>query len=159
MDGIPQSTRFLAAGVASNVVFLTGYNFAISIFEHLGHPASTIYAVYYLCYIPVGHALMSLFVFGWPAEYLPSLMANAPIGITAMGIGTVVTGYLSGIQFDGMVEDWKASMFGREPPPPEEEGEFYAGLVVMVITGVWSYVLSIYVNSAKPEAKDDKKEL
>ena len=47
----------------------------------------------------------------------------------------------------------------------EEEGEFYSSLVVMVATGVWCYVLSLYVNAAKPEEgtkhseKDPGKEL
>eukprot|EP00581_Thalassiosira_minuscula_P018168 CAMPEP_0183715452 /NCGR_PEP_ID=MMETSP0737-20130205/9664_1 /TAXON_ID=385413 /ORGANISM="Thalassiosira miniscula, Strain CCMP1093" /LENGTH=80 /DNA_ID=CAMNT_0025944547 /DNA_START=349 /DNA_END=591 /DNA_ORIENTATION=+ len=74
-----------------------------------------------------------------------------------MAIGTALTGFLSKMEFDGMVDDWMASAFGTPHPPKEEEGEFYASLVVMVVTGVWSYVLSQYVNAAKePEKKGEK---
>lgn len=132
----------------------------------MGYPASTIYAVFYTFYIPVGHLFQCLFVFGWPSEYLPSLMSNAPIGLTAMAIGTALTGFLSKIEFQAKVEDWISSTFGTEMHDhSEEEGEFYSSLVVMVATGVWCYVLSLYVNAAKPEEgtkhseKDPGKEL
>mmetsp|Transcript_12306 Transcript_12306/g.25262 ORF Transcript_12306/g.25262 Transcript_12306/m.25262 type:complete len:147 (+) Transcript_12306:398-838(+) len=133
---------------------MVGYNVSVAHFEPLGYPASTIYAVFYLLYIPVGHALTSMFVFGWPEDYLPSLAANAPIGLTAMAIGSMLTGFLSKVGFDAMVEDWKESFLGIVPSQKSEEGEFYASLVVMVVTGVWCYVLSLYVNSAKPEDKE-----
>ena len=64
------------------------------------------------------------------------------------------------------LEDWISSTFGTEMHDhSEEEGEFYSSLVVMVATGVWCYVLSLYVNAAKPEEgtkhseKDPGKEL
>lgn len=166
LEGIPQSTRFLAVGVAGQVIFMAGLNFSMLTFEPLGYPASTIYAAFYLCYIPVGHLLQSLFVFGWPADYLPSLMANVPIGLTAMAIGTALTGFLSKIEFNATAEDWISSTFGTETHDheQEEEGEFYSSLVVMVATSVWTYLLSVYINSAKPEdkhkvEKDPAKEL
>ena len=137
---------------------MTGYNFSVLTFEPLGYPASTIYAVFYACYIPVGHLLQCLFVFGWPKDYLPSLMSNAPIGLTAMAIGTALTGFLSDMDFNAKAEDWISYAFGtRQHDHSEEEGEFYASLVVMVVTSVWSYVLSLYVNAAEP-AEDGKAE-
>ena len=121
----------------------------------MGYPASTIYAVFYTFYIPVGHLFQCLFVFGWPADYLPSLMSNAPIGLTAMAIGTALTGFLSKIEFNSLAEDAISSAFGTEPRDhSEEEGEFYSSLIVMVATGVWCYVLSLYVNAAKPAEKE-----
>mmetsp|Transcript_14101 Transcript_14101/g.30653 ORF Transcript_14101/g.30653 Transcript_14101/m.30653 type:complete len:145 (+) Transcript_14101:463-897(+) len=133
---------------------MTGYNFSVMTFEPLGYPASTIYAVFYTCYIPVGHIMQCLFVFGWPKDYLSSLMSNAPIGLTAMAIGTALTGFLSKIEFNALAEDWISSAFGTEKHDhSEEEGEFYSSLVVMVATGVWCYVLSLYVNAAEPEKK------
>lgn len=160
-----QSVRFLAIGAASQVLFMTGYNFSVLTFEPMGYAAATIYAVFYAFYIPIGHVLQCLFVFGWPADYLPSLMANAPIGLTAMAIGTALTGFLSKIEFNATAEDWISSIFGTEMHDhSEEEGEFYSSLVVMVATGVWCYVLSLYVNAASPQEakkaeKDPAKEL
>jgi len=123
----------------------------------MGHPASTIYAIFYTIYIPVGHAMQALCVFGWPDKYIPSLMANAPIGITSMCIGTALTGFLSQIHFNAMAEDWIASILGmNKPTSEEEEGEFYSSLVVMAATGVWCYVLSLYVNSDKKTAAKEK---
>jgi len=87
-------------------------------------------------------------------------MSNAPIGLTAMALGTVLTGFLSKIGFDGMVEDLAASAFGRKvanDDSQEEGGEFYASLVVLVVTSVWSYLLSLYVNAA-PAAEKVKEE-
>ena len=137
---------------------------SVMTFEPMGYPASTIYAAFYTAYIPIGHLLTCLFVFGWPADYLPSLMANAPIGLTAMAIGTGLTGFLSKVGFNATVEDWISVTFGTEPPDNEQEGEFYSSLVVMVATGVWCFVLSLYVNAEKEPAeqkgkKDPKKEL
>ena len=136
LNNISQSIRFLVNGVLGQVIFMTGYNISASTFEPMGYPASTIYAVFYLCYIPVGHALQCLFVFGWPKEYVPSLMSNAPIGLSAMAIGTMLTGFLSRVEFNSRAEDWITSTLGTEPKDEEEGGEFYSTLVVMIATCV-----------------------
>ncbi|KAL7542171.1 hypothetical protein ACHAXR_011576 [Thalassiosira sp. AJA248-18] len=142
---------------------MAGYNFSVMTFEPMGYPASTIYATFYTFYIPVGHLLTLLFVFGWPADYLSSLMANAPIGVTAMAIGTALTGFLSKIEFNATVEDLISSALGNPPlDHSQQEGEFYSSLAVMVATGIWCFVLSLYVNAEKPaekEKKDPAKEL
>ena len=144
---------------------MTGYNFSALTFEPLGYPASTIYAIFYMCYIPVGHALQCLFVFGWPKDYVSSLMSNAPIGLSAMAIGTMLTGFLSKVEFNERAEEWISSTLSTDPNHKAEEGgEFYSSLMVMVATGVWCYVLSLYVNAVKPEEKqkaekDPEKEL
>ncbi|KAL3776195.1 hypothetical protein ACHAW5_008558 [Stephanodiscus triporus] len=163
---ISQSIRFLAIGVVSQGLFMTGYNFSLSTLEPLGYSASTIYAMFYTFYIPVGHLLQCFFVFGWPDEYLPSLMSNVPIGLTAMAIGTALTAFLSKVRFNATAEDWISLALGTEPRDrSKDEGEFYSSLVVMIATGVWCYVLSLYVNAtpvptAKANAeKDPAKEL
>jgi hypothetical protein len=149
LHNFSQLVRFLTVGVVSQALFMTGYNFSVMTFEPLGYAASLIYAVFYTFYIPVGHLLQCFFVIGWPAEYLPSLMSNAPIGLTAMAIGMALTGFLSKVRFNAAAKDWISSTFGTEPhDPKEEEGEFYSSLVVMIATGVWCYVLSVYVNAA-----------
>jgi ABC-type transport system involved in multi-copper enzyme maturation permease subunit len=171
LNQISQTIRFFANGILSQTLFMAGYNLSVLHFEHLGYPASTIYAVFYMLYIPIGHLLGCLLVFGWPNNYLASLLSNAPVGLTAMAIGSVLTGFLSKMEFDIMVENWMANQFGTKKPEEEEEGEFYASLVVMVVTGVWTYILSTYVNStsddksakkdgvALPYGKDHEKEL
>jgi hypothetical protein len=146
-----------------------GYNLSIHHFEHL-YPASTIYAVFYALYIPIGHFLGCIFVFGWPENYIGNLASNAPVGLSAMAVGTILTGFLSRMEFDAMVEDWMGQMRGKLDDGEKEESEFYASLVVMVVTGVWTYLLCMYVNSteespttkqtvASPYYKDPEKEL
>lgn len=139
------------------------YNSAIDRFEE-SYAASTIYAVTYLLFIPVSHALMSCIVFGWPAQYVKSLMSNAPVGLSAIVIGAACTAYLDRVGFQILAEDWIQTYITGAPSPPEEtddppesSGEFYSSLVVMVITGVWSYFLSVLVNAPTPAP--EKKEL
>ena len=96
-------------------------------------------------------------MFGWPDNYFANLASNAPVGLSAMAVGTVLTGFLSKIEFDGKVESWMAQFSGSPIEEKEEEGEFYASLVVMVVTGVWTYLLCMYVNSSGDEKKGSKK--
>jgi len=162
---VPQQIRFGIAGFLSNLIFMVWYNGAIDRFEkHFA--ASTIYAVTYLFFIPVSHALMSCIVFGWPTRYIKSLMSNAPIGLTAIVIGAACTAYLDRIGFQILAEEWieyyimgvsSRPNMEETDDPPQASGEFYSSLVVMVITGVWSYVLSVLVNA--PPAAPEKKQL
>lgn len=135
------------------------YNKAVTHF-HLIAP-STIYSVVYFCFIPIGHALVSLLVFGWPEKYFPSLISNFPIGLTAIAIGSVLTAYLDKIDLNTRIEDYIRDNFSFSKMPAradEEQGEFYSSLLVLVVTSVWTYLLSVYVNSP-PQSKYDKKEL
>ena len=98
--------------------------------------------------------LQCLFVFGWPKDYLPSLLSNAPIGLSAMVIGTGLTGFLSKVEFNAMAEDVISSILGSEPHDhTEDEGEFYSSLIVMVVTGVYCFVLGLVVNKPEEEKK------
>ena len=152
--------RFGVAGLLSNVIFMIVYNGCIAWFEDL-YAASFIYSVVYFCFIPVSHALTSLLVFGWPSgRYIQSLLSNYPIGLTAIALGAWCTAYLDRIAFNERVEDFirENMSFAEEAATDEDEkGEFYSSLVVMVITSVWSYVLSVMVNT--PSTDKDKKEL
>jgi hypothetical protein len=38
-----------------------------------------------------------------------------------------------------------------------DEGEFYSSIVVLIVTSIWTFLLSIYVNT--PPDHDEKKEL
>jgi hypothetical protein len=140
---------------------MVAYNKAVYTFEHMAHP-STIYSVVYLIFIPLGHAAVSLLVFGWPEKYLFSLLSNSPIGLTALAIGAMLTAYLDRIHFEQTVEEFIRNnfTFSSMPPladDPNHQSEFYSSLLVLVVTSIWSYVLSIYVNS--PPKKSEKKEL
>ena len=146
------------AGFLSNATFLAGFNVLVESFaNHDTLPASRIYSLWYCCFIPLAHAINSLLVFGWPEPYLPSLLSNAPIGLTAMTIGTLLTGYLDRLRFDSYVEEFLAShvplFLQPSPPSPnnneeEEDGEFYSSLLVMAVTGIFSYLASAYANSS-----------
>ncbi|CAB9530661.1 expressed unknown protein [Seminavis robusta] len=165
LHAIPQGIRFPLAGAIGNVLFLTGFNACVTAFESTPSvTASHIYAGFFCCFIPVSHALTCLLVFGWPTgHYVSSLAANAPIGLTAMALGTVATGYFDSIHLEHKIDQFLLENgIVSQPEPDEERSEFYSSLVVMVITGIWSFVLSVYVNSSSSTTtatKDDKKEL
>ena len=155
--------RFGAQGVIGNVLFLVLYNGAVGYLEDV-YAASTIYSLVFFWYIPVGHAISSMLVFGWPSPYLPSLLKNYPIGLTTMALGAFTTAYLDDVQFNESCEDFiRAHLQFMAPMSTDEDdkGEFYSSLLVSILTGVWSYALSVWVNSSsqKNTASDEKKEL
>eukprot|EP00542_Grammatophora_oceanica_P011368 CAMPEP_0194033772 /NCGR_PEP_ID=MMETSP0009_2-20130614/6317_1 /TAXON_ID=210454 /ORGANISM="Grammatophora oceanica, Strain CCMP 410" /LENGTH=186 /DNA_ID=CAMNT_0038674493 /DNA_START=188 /DNA_END=748 /DNA_ORIENTATION=- len=155
---VPMQVRFLSVGAFGNILFMYAYNIAVINFEDRGYAPSTIYSITYAAYIPVGHFLTSILVFGWPKQYFASLLSNFPIGITAIMLGATCTAYLDQIGFEDMADDWiDHKLLGKPVTPEEEKGEFYSSLVVMIITSVWTYVLSVMVNS--PSSPPDKKEL
>jgi hypothetical protein len=143
----------------------------------------TIYSVVYLIFIPVSHAIISLLVFGWPERYIRSLMSNAPVGLTAIVLGASLTAYLDQIEFnvwvqEAMVEYWRFLGYPMDAPteavtvPPGVEGgdsslssspstatggEFYSSIFVLIVTGIWTFVLSVMVNA--PAESLEKKEL
>jgi hypothetical protein len=140
---------------------MVAYNSAIVQFEGLA-TSSAIYSIVYLIFIPIGHACISLLVFGWPERYLPSLLSNAPVGLAAIALGAGLTAYLDQIEFNKMVVDakseyWSYLGYNVERSPEDEKGEFYSSLFVLLITGVWTFVLSVVINS--PSEPSDKKEL
>jgi len=137
------------------------YNSAVLMFEHQ-IKVTTIYAIVYFVFIPLGHLFVSLLVFGWPERYAASLMSNFPIGLTALAIGGVLTGYLDEIQFSDRIDDFIRDHFTFHQMPPrsansDSKNEFWSSLLVLVVTSLWTYVLSIYVNSGP--TKSEKKEL
>jgi hypothetical protein len=77
--------------------------------------------------------------------------------IRAIGLGGGLTAYLDSIQFNEMTADYVHKNFNLPNLPSGSEGEFYSSIVVLIVTSLWTYVLSIYVNS--PPEKSEKKEL
>jgi hypothetical protein len=153
--------RFGLNGFLSNVLFMFAYNLVVVQFDGAA-TASTIYSIVYLIFIPITHASISLLVFGWPDRYIPSLMSNTPIGLTAIAIGAALTSYLDRVEFNKLVVDlmaiqWSYLGYNVEPSPEDEKGEFYSSLVVLFITGIWTFGLSFVINS--PSEPSEKKEL
>lgn len=160
LHSVPMHVRFGINGFISNVGFMVAYNTAVVQFQEKAE-ASTIYSVVYLIFIPVSHALISTLVFGWPEKYLSSLMSNAPIGLTAIALGAMLTAYLDKISFNTLVADllaksWSSMGYETDTTPLNDKGEFYSSLLVLLITGVWTFVLSVVINS--PSEKSEKKE-
>jgi hypothetical protein len=125
--------------------------------------ASTIYSVVYFIFIPFGHLTANLLVFGWPDRYFQSLLSNFPIGLTAIAIGSLLTAYLDQIHFNQSIEEYVYDNWTFRKMPDQrrelvsEKSEFYSSVVVLAVTSVWTYILSIWVNSHP--TKSEKKEL
>jgi hypothetical protein len=137
------------------------YNWALVMFEDK-FIAPNIYAAVYLVFIPISHFMVSILVFGWPEHYCNSLLNNFPIGLTAIALGTALTAYLDSIQFSKRVDEYVIANFTFLHLTPKEEkeeekSEFWSSLVVLAVTSIWTYILSIVVNQVP--AKSDKKEL
>jgi hypothetical protein len=182
LNNVPLHIRFGLNGFLTNALFMIAYNYAVVQFENLAS-SSTIYATVYLIFIPISHACISLLVFGWPERYLRSLMSNAPVGLTAIVLGASLTAYLDEIEFnrwvaEAMMEYWKMMGYrveslprlAEEEPQPQQQllgppgkdgsaksGEFYSSIFVLIVTGIWTFVLSVFVNA--PQESLEKKEL
>lgn len=153
--------RFGLNGFLSNVLFMVAYSEAVVQFNAVA-TASTIYSITYFFFIPVQHAFLSILVFGWPERYIPSLLSNTPIGLTSILLGAVLTEYLdennfNGLAVDAIAKNWRYLGYEVEPSKEEEKGEFYSSLVVLFATGVWTFILSVFVNSSRKSTH--KKEL
>jgi len=144
---VPLSFRFGFNGLLSNILFMISYNYIVA--RNPTVEASKIYAVLYLVFIPVSHLLAAVLVFGWPERYFSSLLSNLPIGITAIAIGSGLTAYLDHLDFNERIEEFirENYNFTHMPPRPQDEkSEFYSSLLVLSVTSVWTYVLSVYIN-------------
>jgi hypothetical protein len=162
---VSMKVRYLAYGSLSNVLFLLMYNWAVTNFGDVYVP-STIYAIIYLVFIPIQHAMASCMVFGWPQRYFASLTANVPIGLTAIALGSYLTAFLDRVDFDDSAQDvvrqlrvaaadgavaQSKTTTNKEP----SNGEFYSSLVVLIVTSFWSFILAVIVN-ANPETSEKK---
>ena len=158
LNDVPIKIRFGVAGILSNFLFLTGYQKSIDIFEPMGYSVSMIYSIFYMLYIPVGHLQTCLLVFGWPSEYLSSLLSNIPIGVTSMILGATATGWLDANHFDEriflLLQDYAMFLVGKQELVLEEVQGKYSSIVVMLLTGGWTYILTSMVMSPKKDKED-----
>jgi hypothetical protein len=167
LNKVPLQFRFGLTGLLSNVLFMVAYNASVLHFSQSSgnnnnyYKASTIYSVVYLLFIPISHLLTCLLVFGWPPKYVPSLVSNFPIGLTALAIGSFLTSYLDSIDFNYRIEEYIRDnySFSKMPArnPVEGSDEFYSSLLVLAVTSLWTYALSVYINA--PPAVSEKKQL
>ena len=81
---------------------------------------------------------------------------NAPIGLSSTFIGTVCTGALDKMKFDAKVNGLLNGIFMSESSNTDGDGQFFTSILVMIITGIWSFVLSMIVNAPKKENKGEK---
>jgi hypothetical protein len=161
LNRVPLQFRFGFNGLLSNGLFMVAYNSSVLHFSHHGYKASTIYSIVYLLFIPISHVMVSLLVFGWPTRYLPSLLSNFPIGLTALAIGSLLTSYLDALDFNYRIEEYIRDnySFSKMPArtPTDDRDEFYSSIVVLAVTSLWTYALSVYINA--PPALSEKKQL
>ena len=84
-------------------------------------------------------------------------------GLTAIALGSFLTAYLDQIDFDQSVKSLLTSTGLKTPSADngssqqKESSEFYTSFFVLVVTSLWSFLLSVLVNS--PAATTEKKEL
>ncbi|KAL3945895.1 MAG: hypothetical protein SGBAC_000046 [Bacillariaceae sp.] len=81
------------------------------------------------------------------------LHPNTPIGVTAIILGAVLTEYLDENDFNKLADDviaknWNYLGYEVEIVPEKDKGEFYSSLLVLFVTGIWTYFLSVFVNSS-----------
>jgi len=154
---IPMQIRFGISGTLSNLIFVLLYNYSVPRLDPY-MATSTTYSIVYLLLIPVSHALNNLLVFGWPLQYIKSFLSNFPIGLSAIVIGALGTAYLDRIRFEAIADDFVRrfqQQHSQEAVKEQELGEFYSSLVIMTVTGIWTYVISVMVNvSSEPHQKE-----
>lgn len=79
-----------------------------------------------------------------------------PIGFGGIAIGTLCTGILDKLEFDDFMRGVLSGL-GLMTFEKDDDGNMFSSLLVMIITGVWGYVLSTIVNGKKPpKTKTDK---
>jgi len=153
---IPMQIRFVISGTISNLFFMLLYNYSVPRLDPY-MATSTIYSIVYLFLIPISHALNNLLVFGWPLQYIKSLLSNFPIGLSAIVIGALGTAYLDRIRFEAMANHFVRRLQQQQSSQEVEQelGEFYSSLIITMVTGIWTYVISMMVNlSSKPHQKE-----
>ena len=80
-----------------------------------------------------------------------------PIAFGGIAIGTICTVILDQLAFDDFM---RSLLSGLRLMTFEEDddGNMFSSLLVMIVTGVWGYVLSTMVNGKKPTKKKTDKD-
>lgn len=157
LNDIPLPVRFAISGIVGNGIFMLVYNLSLQSFQQFAG-AGTIFAIVQFGCIILNHFLNVGIVFGWPKDYLTSLLSNMPVGLSALVLGALTTSTLDLIDFDYKVN----SVFGlieEETQNEEEKSGFWGSIVAMAVTGIFSYVALNVVNKSSSSDVGKKKEL
>lgn len=154
LEQVPNVIRFVMSGVIGNVFFMFAYNRAYAIFSSQ-LDASVIFSVVQFFCIILNHFLNVSLVFGYPDNYIASLLSNMPVGLSSLAIGAGTTSWLQKSDFDETLNDW----FSMESDESGEAGSFWTSLAVMAITGIYNYVVLNIVNKPSTGKEEGKKEL
>merc|ERR1711865_788516 len=124
---------------------IAGYNTAVdNSYVASVLTVTQIYAVCYSIFIPINHAIVSLLVFGWPPQY-----------VSAMLLGTILIGYFETIQLEQQIDQFLVR--SGIVTVADEPRELYCSILVMIITGIWSYLLAQYANNTDKKKTNKKK--
>jgi hypothetical protein len=159
LHNIPQAVRFPMAGIVNTVGFMLSLSIGNKLLKD-SLPASTIYSLSSILYLPIGHAVTSLFVFGWPKPYLKNLLINLPVGMSGTAMGSFCTGLLVSYEFDSKVKSLlqMLNLVAYDGENQEkDDGQAYTNIAVIIVTGIWGYFISVLVNGSKPPTKMAKK--
>jgi hypothetical protein len=151
------------AGIVNTVGFMIALSIGNTLLKD-SFPVSTIYSLSSILYLPVGHAITSLFVFGWPKPYLKNLLINLPVGMSGTAMGSFCTGLLVSYEFDSKVKRFLRMLnIGVAEVDDDDDGgigQTYTNIAVIIVTGIWGYFVSVLVNGSKqPTKKQHEKEL
>mmetsp|Transcript_258 Transcript_258/g.274 ORF Transcript_258/g.274 Transcript_258/m.274 type:complete len:214 (-) Transcript_258:230-871(-) len=157
LQDVSQDLRYFACGAMNTVGFMLFLTMANLCF-HETYSASSIYSFSSFIFIPIGHATSSLTVFGWPDKYFQNLAMNAPIGVSATLIGSLSTEYLDRVGFDSVCYGALRSVISSLDKQEDDgdDGNIFSTILVMIVTGIWGYLLSNFVNSNPKPKKIDK---
>ena len=153
LEDIPLPIRFVISGVTGNAIFLMVYNMALSALKEF-YDAGIIFSVVQFGCIILNHFLNVGIVFGWPDNYLTSLLSNMPVGLTSLALGAWLAGTLERNQFDFQIK------FGLGLLAEGEEdlaGGLLASIAVMSVTGVYNYIVLNLINNPKSGNEEDEK--
>eukprot|EP00957_Ditylum_brightwellii_P066110 5014933-Ditylum_brightwellii.AAC.1 len=151
--------RFALSGLVGTIFFMGFYNWAYATFQSVASASQVFAVVQFLCII-VNHFLNVGIIFGWPSNYIGSLMSNMPVGLISLGLGAFSMDQMEKADFDGKMGDllgFGGSSIANDGG--EEKGGIFSSIAVVAITGVFNYVALNIVNAPPPESKEPEKEL
>ena len=157
LKNVPLVVRFVLSGVIGNACFMSAYNRAFGLFSSK-LDASVIFAVVQFFCIILNHFLNVSLVFGYPDNYLSSLLSNMPVGLSSLALGALTTSWLQKSKFDETLQAWFVNLTRREDDG-SGEGSFWTSIAVMAITGIYNYTVLNIVNKPSTSEKEEKKEL
>ena len=156
---IPKKIRYLAHGILNKILFFGIYHTAVLSF-HPRYDLASIFAVVSFGYTPIGHIVTLLITFGWPPNYWKSFLANYSVNLVNVGMGSACAGVLEWMDFNYRVEAVVQTITGgwHLRYLDTKQGGIYSSIAITILTGIFMYVASNYVNSQSRAAGDISKD-